>query len=90
MSRSALYTANTSTQLVAVDNEINLGSIIRRYGCNLDLSGSTIRVAGEGYYEFNVSVTAAPVATGEVTISLLSPLRQRPPQETQLIFLLIV
>lgn len=71
MSRSALYTANTSTQLVAVDNEINLGSIIRRYGCNLDLSGSTIRVAGEGYYEFNVSVTAAPAATGEVTISLL-------------------
>ena len=70
MSKSALYTANTSTQLVAVDNEINLGSIVRRYGCNLDLSGSTIRVSGEGYYEFDVSVTAAPVATGEVIIEL--------------------
>lgn len=70
MSRSAIYTANTSNQLVAVDNEINLGSIIRRYGCNLDLSGSTIRVAGEGYYDFKVSVTAAPAAEGEVTITL--------------------
>jgi hypothetical protein len=70
MSRSALYTANTSNQLVAVNNEIGLGSIIRRYGCNLDLSGSTVRVAGEGYYDFKVSVTAAPVAEGEVTITL--------------------
>ena len=42
MSKSALYTANTSTQNVAVNNVINLGSIIRRYGCNLDLSGSNI------------------------------------------------
>lgn len=70
MSRSALYTANTSNQLVDVNNTINLGSIIRRYGCNLDLSGSAIRVAGEGYYDFTVNVTAAPVAEGEVTISL--------------------
>lgn len=70
MSRSALYTANVSDQTVAIGNTLNLGSIVRRYGCNLDLSGSTIRVAGEGYYNFNVNATIAPTEAGTVTITL--------------------
>ena len=70
MSRSAIYTANTSDQTVVIDNNINLGSIQRRFGCALDLSGFEIRVKESGYYEVNSSVTVSSETPGEVVITL--------------------
>lgn len=72
MSKSAIYVANTGTQSVPVDGTISLGSIIRRFGCGVDLNGTGITISEPGYYEVNVSVTVAPTAIGPVTVTLLN------------------
>ena len=36
--KSAIFTANTTAQTVAVGGTLSLGSIIRRYGCDLNLN----------------------------------------------------
>ena len=70
MSKSAIYTANTSNQDVALDGIINPGTIIRRYGPNLNLSGNAIQINGPGYYDIDASITASPAAAGEVTVTM--------------------
>ena len=70
MGKSLIQVANQSTQAVAVNSIISLGSTQRRFGCNLHLSGNGIEVAGEGYYKVDASVSVAPTATGNVTVAL--------------------
>lgn len=70
MSRSLIQTVNQSTQSVATNSIIDLGSVIRRYGCNLRLNGNAIEVDGEGYYKVDCNVTLAPTAVGNVTVAL--------------------
>lgn len=73
MSKSAIFTANTASQAVAVGGTLALGSIVRRYGCDLNLNGNSITINGcndAGYYDVKVSVTAAPTAAGAVTVTL--------------------
>ena len=69
MSKSIIYTANTSAQNIAINGVINPGSIIRRYGPNLNLSGQAIQVCGAGYYDIDTSITLAPTAAGNVTVT---------------------
>ena len=69
MSKSLIYTANTSTQVLAVDSIVNPGTVIRRFGPNLILSGNAIQIAGAGYYDIDASFVVAPTAAGEVTIT---------------------
>ena len=57
MSRSLIQVANPSTQAVAVNSIIQLGSVQRRFGCNCRLSGNAVEVAGEGYYTVSANVT---------------------------------
>ena len=70
MSKSLIQTTNQSTQTVAVDSIITLGSVLRRFGCNLKLSGNGIEVEGEGYYEIDATISLAPTAIGPVTVAL--------------------
>ena len=70
MSKSLIQTVNQSTQSVAANSIIELGSVIRRYGCNLRLNGNAIEVSGEGYYKIDANVTLAPTAAGNVTIAI--------------------
>lgn len=70
MSKSAIYTANTSVQSVAVDGIINPGTIVRRYGPNVNLSGNAIQINGAGYYDIDASITVAPTAIGSVTVTV--------------------
>ena len=70
MSKALIQTVNPGTQTVAVDGIINLGSVIRRFGCNLRLNGNAIEVNGEGYYKVDCNVTLAPTAAGNVTVAL--------------------
>ena len=70
MSKSLIQVANPSTQAVAVNAIIPLGSVQRRFGCNLRLSGNAIECAGEGYYTVDGNITVAPTAAGTVTIGL--------------------
>lgn len=69
MSKSIIYTANTSAQNVAINGVISPGSIIRRYGPNLNLSGQAIQICGAGYYDIDASITLAPTAAGNVTVT---------------------
>lgn len=70
MSRSLIQTANQSSQNVAVNSIISLGSVQRRFGCNLRLSGNGIEVNGEGYYTIDCDVSVAPTAAGLVTVAV--------------------
>ena len=70
MSRSLIQTTNQTTQPVAVNSIISLGSVQRRFGCNCRLSGNAIECVGEGYYKADVNVSIAPTAAGPVTIAL--------------------
>lgn len=57
MSKSVIYANNSSTQTtVATGSIINFGSIVRRYGCNLNLSGGNVVIDGSGYYDVDVNV----------------------------------
>lgn len=69
MSKSAIYTANTSAQTVAVNDVIPVGITSRRFGCNIRQDGNTITLLGQGYYHVTVSATLAPTAAGTVTLT---------------------
>lgn len=70
--RSALYTAET-TEVAGIVNgsTLPLGSIVRRVGCNVDLSGNSILIKGTGYYAVVASFTMTPSADDTVTIQAL-------------------
>ena len=70
MGKSLIQTANQSNQNVAENSIIGLGSVQRRYGCNLRLSGNAVEVAGEGYYKIDACVSVAPTVSGDVTVAL--------------------
>lgn len=68
--KSALYTAMQTPTAAAVDGVIPLGSLIRRYGCDITLNGNAVNIVGKGYYDVDASITVAPTAAGTVTATL--------------------
>ena len=56
---------------VTVNGVIPLGSLIRRYGCDVSLNGNAVNITGTGYYDVDTSVTVAPTAAGTVTATLV-------------------
>lgn len=70
MARALIQVANQSTQTVAENSIISLGSVQRRFGCNLRLSGNGIEAEGAGYYAVDCAITAAPTEAGAVTVAL--------------------
>lgn len=69
--KSALYAALQTPTAVAIDGVIPLGSLIRRYGCDISLNGNAVNLSNAGYYDVDVSVTVAPTAAGTVTATLV-------------------
>lgn len=69
MSRSAIYTVNNTTQNLGANATIDLGVVTRRFGDNLRLEGNAIRECGTGYYKYCVTITTAPTAEGNITIT---------------------
>lgn len=75
--KSAIYTANTSANNITLTAQqptatIPVGTTVRRFGCNLRLSGTGILADGEGYYDIDASVTATAAAAGNYTIKALA------------------
>ena len=68
--KSALYAAMQTPSAVAVGGVIPLGSLIRRYGCDVSLNGNAVNITGAGYYDVDASLTVAPAAVGTVTVTL--------------------
>jgi len=71
MSKSLIYTENTTVQALAAGATISLGNVIRRYGQNIKLNGNAINICGAGYYNVDANVTVTGTNEGTVTISLL-------------------
>lgn len=67
---SALYCANTSKQPFVEGGTIPFGSIVRRFGGNVQLDGQNIMLMGSGYYDVEVSATLSPSATGDIAVQL--------------------
>lgn len=61
---SAIYTSN-ETQVTALPSgsTIPLGSVVRRFGRNIQLGGTSILVKGKGGYRINANVTFTPTST---------------------------
>ena len=70
MSKSLIQTVNQSIQAVSANGIIDLGSVIRRFGCNCRLNGNAIEVDGAGYYTIDLNVTLAPTVAGNVQIAI--------------------
>ena len=68
--KSALYAVMQTPTAVAVDGVIPLGSLIRRYGCDVTLNGNAVNITGAGYYDVDASITVALAAAGTVTATL--------------------
>ena len=71
MSKSVISTANTNIASVVTGTTLDLGNIVRRFGCNCKLSGNSVLLDGEGYYGGSITVTASPTAVGTFTITAL-------------------
>lgn len=69
MSKSAIYTANTTSTALAVGDIIPVGTTVRRFGQCVRQDGNTITLAGPGYYLVSASATVAPTAAGTVTVT---------------------
>lgn len=72
---SAIYTANTASQTISLTAGqptavVQPGTVIRRFGCNLGISGNGVRLEGRGYYDVDANLTLVPAAVGVVTVSL--------------------
>ena len=67
---SAIYTANTASQTLAVNAAAQLGTIQRRYGCALNAGSSSISISKCGYYLVNMTVTYTAPAAGVAAVSL--------------------
>ena len=70
MARSAIYVANTGTQEINENGNINLGTILRRFGCNFGLAGTGLSIAGPGYYKIDGSFTLVPTAEGDIQVAM--------------------
>ena len=70
MSKSLIYTANTSGATPAVGSTVPVGSIVRRKGGCIDASGSAINLREPGYYAVAISATLTAADVGTVTLNL--------------------
>ena len=70
MARALINVVNTAAQTLAANDQIDFGSVNRRFGCNLMLTGRDVQAQGSGYYTFLASVTVVPTAAGDITVTL--------------------
>lgn len=68
---SLLYTVNSTLTTVTGSGTIPFGTVIRRIGCNANLTGDGITLCGAGWYKIDVSITLSPSAIGAVTVAVL-------------------
>lgn len=80
MSAGFLYSANTTAQTLAIGGTINMGNVIRRFGCVKRTSTPFATVNGTNtilsscgkcpkYFDVNASITAIPTDAGTVTVT---------------------
>lgn len=73
--KSAIYTTNSTPASITLTTAqptatLSLGTVTRRFGGNIQLSGNGILLDGEGYYDVDVNVGITPAAAGDYTVTL--------------------
>lgn len=68
MTRSAIYTVNPGSAVVASGGTIPTGNVVRRFGCNCTTDGTSITLKGQGYYEINATFSFTPSTNDTYTI----------------------
>ena len=72
--KSAIYTVNDTGTTVTITNDVPVqvpyGSVIRRYGQNVQLNGGSIQCCGSGYFDVDELLTVTPTAAGPITAQL--------------------
>lgn len=86
MSKAVMYAANSANQTVLSGGVINFGSLVRKYGCNCNVSGGNGEVVGQGYYLIDTNITVTAVDAGATTISLYKDGVAIPGAEAGLLF----
>lgn len=82
MAKGLLYSVNSAAQAVALNSVLNMGSIIRRFGCVPGTSTPFATVNGtntilsscgkcSAYFKVDTAITAIPTDAGTVTITAL-------------------
>lgn len=69
MSKALILASNTNAQAVANGGVVNFGSIVRRFGNCLYMSGGNVVAKGEGYYPLFVTLSFTATA-GTATIQI--------------------
>ena len=67
---SVIYTGNNSIPSLAANSQIPFGSVVRRFGRNVNLGGESIELCGSGYYDVSISCSIPASTTDDVTIQL--------------------
>lgn len=70
MSKSAIYTAVTTSTPVADGAIAPVGTVQRRFGCNLRQDGNTIVTCGLGYYKVTAVATLTAASAAPISITL--------------------
>lgn len=70
--KNLISVATTAPTSVLANGTIPLATVVRRYGCPLNLSGNSISIidCGSNYYLVNVTATFTAPAAGTVTLTL--------------------
>lgn len=69
MSKSAIYTTNTTAPTITAGDVIPVGVTARRFGCNIRQDGNTITLCGSGYYKVTAVATVTPPAAGTISLT---------------------
>lgn len=67
----AIYAANLTSQSLSSGDTVRFGSIVRKIGKALNLSGGNISIVSPGYYEVSVNATLTAGAAGTAGMALL-------------------
>ena len=68
--KSLLYGGNSATQTIPINGVINLGTVNRRYGNNINLIGGNVVVSGVGHYFGMANFVIDGTASGNVVITM--------------------
>ena len=72
--KSAIYTSNNSGITITTTEgtfvQVPFGSIVRRFGNNIQLDGGSILCCESGYFDTKISITVTPAAASTITAQL--------------------
>lgn len=73
MNTSLIYAANSNAQAIpTTGGVVNFGSVVRKVGHQVNLSGGNVVIRGEGYYDVIANLSFTAVGVSNLVISILS------------------